>query len=80
VTIADVVTPALQVGADELSTTLYGEVNRYPYGNVRIYCVSRGVSAELVDAESARRYFDLYSDRGRRCPSGHAGYGVAVFW
>jgi hypothetical protein len=76
---ADVVTPALQVNADGLSTTLYAEVSHYPYNNLRIYNVSRGASVELVDAESVRRYFDLYPDRGRRCPSGREGYGVAVF-
>ena len=77
---ADVVTPRLAVGEDGLDTSLYGAAHHYPYGRLFVYNATDKTVHRLRTAEDARRYFiEVSPDRGRRCPSGHEGYGARIF-
>lgn len=80
---ADVIARTTKVEEDALSTSIYeGSIyTRYPYGeHVYVYDYRRDTSATLLDAETARTYFEVHNpDFNAACPEGRAGYGVPIF-
>ncbi|HEY9635328.1 MAG TPA: hypothetical protein V6D14_18135 [Coleofasciculaceae cyanobacterium] len=77
---ADIVTPNLEVKEDELHTTIYNSVRRYPYKNIFIYNFSRKTSHQITNAKDANFYFQTVNpDYSSNCPPGQAGYGVPIF-
>jgi hypothetical protein len=76
---ADVVTPRLVVGDDAITTTIYQQPTRYPYGKALfVYHAGSGAVQPLRDAASARAYFAT-STGARSCPPGQEGIGVGLF-
>jgi len=76
---ADVVTPRLDVGEDGITTSIYGDSRRYPYGAaLLVYNHRPGTTTPLTDAAAARAYFGISGD-GRECPAGREGVGVPMF-
>ena len=76
---ADVVTPRLEVGEEGITTTIYGVVKTYPYGErLFVYNVASDVATPLPDVASAREYFRL-SARDQACPPAQEGIGVRIF-
>ena len=73
---ADVVTPRLVVGAEGLTTRIYGRATTYPYGTALfVFVAGRGDVVPLPDAAAARAYF-AGSAHARSCPAGMEGMGV----
>ena len=78
---ADVTTATLKVGAEGLTTTLYGTHHAYyPYGEqLLVYDFERSTVIPLPDAHSARNYFaETGVGSASRCQTGWAGTGVPV--
>ena len=78
---ADVVTSKLRVGEDGLTTSMYGHVRHYRYGDhLMLYDSRRKAVHRLVDAEVTRGYFAARKlDHGGDCPEGMEGEGVSLF-
>jgi hypothetical protein len=76
----DIVTPRLQVEEKGLATKIYGTDRHYPYSrNLLIYNFRTKMVESLVDAETARRYFQAMDPaHGADCP-GTEGYEVPIF-
>ena len=76
---ADVVTPRLTVGDDAVTTTIYQQRTKYPFGpGLFVYHAGTDVVQPLTDAAKARAYFAT-STMGRSCPAGKEGVGVDLF-
>lgn len=76
---ADIVTPRLAVGDDAVTTTIYQQSTKYPYGpGLFVYHAGTDVVQPLTDVAAARAYFAA-STMGRSCPAGSEGVGVDLF-
>lgn len=76
----NIVTPTMKLEPQYLSLSGYEE-NRYSYqNNLIVYNYKSKVIAALRDAQSARRYFEIYNPRqNRNCGYSLPGEGVALF-
>jgi hypothetical protein len=78
----DIITPSMTVTDNGLVASFYSGtiVTNYPYVQMSIFNVPRGLSMSVRDATDVRRYLDTYNpDRTSGCAIGTAGEGVAVF-
>jgi hypothetical protein len=77
---ADVVSSRMEVGERGLTTTIYRVTKYYPYsGNLIIYNFESKRTERLIDAETARRYFQTRGLTLRHdCSPGRVGYGASI--
>jgi hypothetical protein len=78
---ADIITPSMTVTESGLVASLYFGtiVTSYPYAQMSIFNVPRGLRVSVRDVTDVRRYLDRYNpDRTSGCAIGTAGEGVAV--
>jgi hypothetical protein len=79
---ADIITPSMTVTDSGLVASLYfgSIVTNYPYAQMSIFNVPRGLRVSVRDVTDVQRYLDKYNpDRTSGCAIGTAGEGVAVF-
>jgi hypothetical protein len=79
---AAVITPSMTVTDDALVESLYLGlyVTNFPYAQMSIFNVPRGLRVSVRDAADVRRYLDEYNpDRTSGCAIGTLGEGVAIF-
>ena len=77
---ANVVASALRVDEDGVAIRKAAEYIVYPYRQLFVFHAGRKERFDLVDAPSARNYFDIVSgDVVSRCPPGEDGLGVEIF-
>jgi hypothetical protein len=79
---AAIITPRMTVTDGGLVVSLYYGYHRteYPYEQMTIFNVRRGLRVAVRDVTDVRRYLDQYNpDRTSGCATGTEGEGVAVF-
>lgn len=79
---ANVVTPRLKIGEENLSTYIYNHyhLRRYPYNNnLLLYSLDQKKIYQLIDAEIARRYFESFNQNLSSQCRGYEGAGAYVF-
>lgn len=77
---ADVVKPRMKVKEEGIVTRIYGKERVYPYQNLAIYHVSKEIYMPLIDAETAKDYFQKFNPEfNSYCPSSYEGAGTPIF-
>jgi hypothetical protein len=75
----DVVSRSTRIDSEGVSTTIYGDIRRYPYGpDLLVYNTRKASYRVLSDREAAEAYFHEKSADEMRC-QGRAGVGAPVF-
>ncbi len=79
----DVVSPAMEIGDDVITTRFYGELEgQYAYGErLWLHNVQRKTTLKLTDSLVARNYFRTVNPgKNSGCPAGFAGIGAPTPW
>jgi hypothetical protein len=76
----DVLKPTARITNDGIVTFIYAEKLHYSYSDLWVYNVRLETAHQLIDADTAERYFaSAKKDCELRCPQGAEGYGAEVF-